>query len=282
MNKFTTCYLVKVIKHFKAITGALYFFLALYFSIVPENSFAANYFLQTNSVFTTPAINSADQFFFNISPDRSYCIETLTTTGTSWAFVNALSPVDANFNIVTTNRGEASSPVYPIFVPSLTPLARRCFISTGNFQNISSYRLQASLGFTGANLGIGVLIQLNDTTLLGGYNTNVTDFNFLELTNTLISTSHDTGITSGKFTLRSSITNQIVATRNFTVNPQDRIDISIHDIVGKGSFGAVTLVHNGPPGSLKGIVSQYRILSTNPLDFEPVVQQPLLRANGLP
>lgn len=269
----------KTINHLKF---ALYLFFALYCAALPEGSFAANYFLPNNSVFTTPAVNSADQFFYNISPDRSYCIETLTTTGNSWAFINALSTVDMNFDITTTNRGEAASPIYPVFVPNLTPLARRCFISTGNYQNISSFRLQASLGFTGQNFGTGLLIQLNETTLVGGYNTSVTNYNFLELTNILVNNSHDNGIITGKFTVRNSITDQIITTRNFTVNPQDRIDISIHDIVGGKSFGSITLVHNGPVGSLKANVSQYRIIGNNPQNFEPVVQQPLLRVNGLP
>ena len=265
--------------HYKTIP---FLFLFLCLSVLPKNSFAADYFLQANSVFTTPIVNSVDRFFFNVTPDRSYCIESLTTTGTSLAFINALSTVDMNFDIVNSNRGEASAPVYPFFVPNLTPLARRCFITVGNFQNISSYRLQAALGFTGDNLGIGVLIQLNETTLVGGYNTSVTNYNFLELTNTLVKASHDTGVIAGKYTIKNSITNQVVTTQSFTVNPQDRIDISIHDLVGAGSFGTITLLHNGPAGSLKGIVSQYRIISSNPFRIKPVLQEPLLRTNGLP
>lgn len=261
----------------------LFCFLLIFCSLLrPENSIAANYFLQSNTVFTTPAVTTADAFYFNISPDRSYCVEALTTTGTSWAVLNVVDTVDENLIITNSNRGEASSPVYPVFVPNLTPRARRCIISSGNYLNISSYRLQVSLAFTGQNLGIGVLIQLNETTLIGGYNTSVSDYNFLELTNILVANTHDNGVITGKFIVRNSTTDQIVTTKTFTVNPQDRIDINIHEIVGPKSFGSITLLHNGPAGGLKGNVAQYRIVGGNPQDFEPVMQQPLLRVNGLP
>ncbi len=126
------------------------------------------------------------------------------------------------------------------------------------------------------------MIRLLESTLSGGFNTSVTNFNFLELTNNLISDSHDNGIISGKVIVKNVITDQTIFTQNFTINPSDRIDINIHDQVGPGVFGTVTVLHNGPAGSLKGVVSQYRLVSTTPFDFEPVLQQPLLRASGLP
>ena len=74
----------------------------------------------------------------------------------------------------------------------------------------------------------------------------------------------------------------MVLQTNFSVTAGDRIDISLHDAVGAGVFGIVTVAHNGPAGSLKAFVSQYRLVSLVPFDFEPVLQQPLLRNSGLP
>ncbi len=243
---------------------------------------AVDFFLKSDQPFTSGAISTSERFFFNILPDRSYCIEMQTTTGPSWAFVNSVDPVDPDLTIVVSDRGHATPQIYPLFAPNLTPKSRRCFLSSGTLANISDFRLQTTLGFTGQNLGVGVLIRLFESTLTGGFNTSVTNFNFLELTNNLISHTRDSGVITGKITMKNVITDQIIRIQNFTVNASDRIDVSIHDAAGPGVFGTITVVHNGPAGGLKGVVSQYRIVRTSPLDFEPVLQQPLLRPNGLP
>lgn len=112
-----------------------------------------------------------------------------------------------------------------------------------------------------------------ETTLYGGFNTSVTDFNFIEISNILSPTNYSSGIVSGKIQAVDSISNQRILDREFSVSPGDRIDIDVHSVAGAGRFGQVIIYHDGPPGSLKAITSQYRIVSQNPLDFEPVAQQ---------
>lgn len=256
--------------------------MSLFLFVCAPASEATDYYLRSDLPFVTPAITSADRFYFNIVPGRSYCLESLSTTGPSWALINTMDAVDPQMTIDFIRRGDASPPVYPLFAANLSKDGRRCFITSGNSLNITNPQLQSSLYFTGVNLGVGVVIRLLESTLSGGFNTSVTNFNFLELTNNLIADTHDNGVISGKVIVKNVITDQTIFTQNFTINPSDRIDINIHDQVGPGVFGTVTVLHNGPAGSLKGVVSQYRLVSVTPFDFEPVLQQPLLRASGLP
>ena len=120
-----------------------------------------------------------------------------------------------------------------------------------------------------------VLVRCYETTLTGGFNTSVTDFNFLEMTNTLGEFKTDDGVITGTITLWNSITNQEILEKSFSLAPGERKDENIHEAVGPGAFGTVQICHNAPQGALKGVVSQYNITNLSPLDFEPVLQQPL-------
>ena len=131
---------------------------------------------------------------------------------------------------------------------------------------------------SGGPFPYSAIANCDETTLYAGFNTSVTDFNFLELTNLL-----DTGTTSGGsrdltaiVTAVNTVPNPDVTVINgesFTVPVGSRTDVDIHSRSGPGAFGPVKICHNGAPGSLKAVVSQYNITSTAPFDFAPVSQE---------
>lgn len=124
-------------------------------------------------------------------------------------------------------------------------------------------------------------VSCEETTLYGGFNTSVTDFNFLEVTNTL-----DRQAISGNITARVVAVNTLpepdvsVLDTTGTVNAATRKDFDIHTPAGSGKFGTVKVSHNGALGALKAVVSQYNVTATSPtLDFEPVATDVLRTRN---
>jgi len=109
-------------------------------------------------------------------------------------------------------------------------------------------------------------INCDDTTLIGGYNTAAGEFNFLEITNR----------TNGVINIRirgysepaggAQVIDSFVAVEP-SAGGTKRVDFDIHSLVEPGAFGALKITHDGPAGSISAAVSQYKVLSTNPLDF---------------
>ena len=244
--------------------------------------YATEYFLITETPFTPSSVTSSDGVNFSVMPGRSYCLESRTVTGSVLAAIQGLNVYDANLDVTSSDRGDASTPIYSPAVISFSRQARKCFISAGNPAVISNHRVRATFSFTTGTSAGQTELRLNDTTLIGGFNTSVTNYNFLELTNSLSPTGRDNGVITGTITAKNVITDVVFLTRTFTVNAGSRIDINLHDAVGSGAFGIIVVSHNGPAGGLKGYVGQYRLISTTPFDIEPVVHQQLLRATGQP
>lgn len=105
-----------------------------------------------------------------------------------------------------------------------------------------------------------------ETTLYGGYNTNVNDFNFLELLNTTNSTI------TGTITAVNFDGTVVINAQAFTVTANNRADVDIHTAAGADRFGLIRVSHNGPPGALQASVSQY---SGTASDFELRASTPL-------
>lgn len=103
--------------------------------------------------------------------------------------------------------------------------------------------------------GESVRIECVETSLYGVYNTNVNDFNFLELTNTT-----NTPL-SGSWTATNWDGQEF--TGDFSIPANRRVDINLHDVVGQDRFGQVLVSHSGPDGALLGYVSQYVGTPTN-------------------
>lgn len=251
-------------------------------SIFTGKADATDYYLFPDMPLTLGSVSSSDIVYFSVLPGHSYCLEVQTMTPAPWASSQSIGSLDPDTIDRTSTRGHASPQIYPVLFNGVTPSARKCFLAAPAGTSLTSYRANTTFSFTSGTSASSTMVLLLDSTLSGGFNTSVTDFNFLELTNSLTKSSRDAGTITGRITAKNVLTDTIVLSQSFSVNAGDRIDISLHDAVGPDTFGIVTVTHDGPSGSLKGFVSQYRIVSQSPLDFRPVIQQPLLRTTGLP
>ena len=140
------------------------------------------------------------------------------------------------------------------------------------FTPTTSDRFQLTVA-SAAGGGESVRIRCFDTTLYGGFNTNVNDFNFLELTN--ISSAQ----IGGKIYAVNFDGTVAINGAAFTVEPNRRLDIDLHTPAGADKYGLVYVSHNGPFGSLKGTVSQYtgtvsNFNLTGTIPLTPIEQAP--------
>jgi hypothetical protein len=106
--------------------------------------------------------------------------------------------------------------------------------------------------------------------MFGTFNTILNGLNFLELSNTL----RDAEVT-GTWTAIDTVNNQtVVDAAPFSIPSSGRIDLSIHDKPGGASvFGNIIISHDGPPGSVRAFVSQYKVTGLNPLTFDLVARE---------
>ena len=94
-------------------------------------------------------------------------------------------------------------------------------------------------------------VECAETTLYGGYNTNVSNFNFLEVVNI-----SNTAI-SGTITATNSNGTVVINKQAFTVSANNRLDVDVHTPAGAGKYGSIRVTYNGPVGALQAYVSQY-------------------------
>lgn len=229
----------------------------------------------TMSTETDIAISSAANdgvYAFTADHLRSYCC------AISGATDNGPSPVLSEFKVLT------NSSQFPTTLETMPGTGGQCFIvpfSSGQFGQ-GSAGVRFRLSTTGVTSFAGSLkLRCTETTLTVGYNTSVTDFNFLEVTNLRPSTK--TVFQAGGL---NNVAARIYATNSTGGSPfstlsvvfpeEKRTDIDIHSLTGAGQFGTIRIPHYGSPGDLSCALSQYTITSTNPLDFQPVVREPCI------
>ena len=213
-------------------------------------------------------VDTTDLVEVTVFDGRSYCCQiTSNTPGTNDLGFDTVSLTSGVLN-AAAQRGKINP-----WLISAPANARRCFIfSEGAGGN----------GIADVKLGIevsgtlnDVSLQCSDTTLYGGFNTVVTDFNFIEITNTLTpNTAGDDGTVEVVVKAFKHSGEEILST---TLNPPlaagQRRDIDVHSVA-PSDFGPVIITHNGPPGAIRAVNAQYRIVTTVPLDFEPVLVVP--------
>lgn len=241
-----------------------------------SHAFAADFQVPAGTSQKIATVNDNDNVNMTFQFGRSYCCEGWTE--------NAIQPF--TFSRVKDNAGITlpsavarglASPILGNGLDTSRALSRFCFTGelapSGDDSQIA--RCEVDLTVPRNN----VTFRTYETTLVGGFNTSVTDFNFLEITNTLNANINDDGVVSGRVIARNALTDTVVLNTTFEVNPGDRIDINLHEPAGAGVFGPLEITHDAPLGALQATVSQYRIVSTAPLDFEPVAQT-VLRPAG--
>jgi hypothetical protein len=246
-----------------------YLLLALLLIIpFPSSSSAQTFFeLAAGETFEFSSFDTSDTIFSTVENGRSYCCE---------VFHVGQSNVVPRFEEITSSGGTLenkasrgrNAPWLGAGTNSVD--SRQCFRFVAAE---SSPRTFITLDIEAVNPPIpNARVRCRETTLFGGFNTSVTDFNFIEITNTLASTDID-GTINVKVQANANVAGGEVLNSTLTLNAGERKDVDVHSVVGK-DFGPVVITHNGPPGSIRAVNAQYRIVTQSPLDFEPVLSVP--------
>jgi len=204
--------------------------------------------------------------------NRSYCCTIINSTSVGLPAFTAMRGFLGDTEATVVNRGFSGN----ASGVTITDARRRCWheVPSGGRQA----RPILTIGQPGTAQPVAVLCE--ETSLVGGFNTSATDFNFLE-----ISATAETGGTSqniqGMVVLDTTIAQEQVTVPfsiEFGGDTMVRRDFAIRDLIGgRADFGQVRVLHNAAPGVIKAKVTQYKIVSQQPLDFVPVLQEVLVR-----
>lgn len=209
-------------------------------------------------------VNQMSPFSFRvlIGIDRSFCC-TITTSG-SGAFINSVTGSGSSAQVPFTLRGNLHPAV--LSGTSTATSARACLITTVS----NAFLFSANFGGPNGGDTVGIVrADCEQTALFGGYNTSAASLNYLELTNATATDIAVRIVASNEFS-----PNTIAIDQSFTVSGGRRMDLPLHDMVPAGAFGSLIASHDGTIGSLTASVSQYRIVTPFPLEFQLVGRIP--------
>ena len=195
-----------------------------------------------------------------VKADHSYECTVYSTGQASSLYFTALTDADGTAQTYT----ECGDVAPAVTVPTGNEQqgkARICFIAgaSGNF----------FAAVNAAEAGETANFYCAETTLYGGFNTNVADFNFLELRNTTES-NITVSITAINYT-----GTVVIDGSTTTIPANNRFDVNIHAAAGAGVYGLIIVTHNGPKGAIQGEIAEYVLTSVTPLDFSKVGSTPL-------
>lgn len=211
-------------------------------------------------------VESGDWVQIYVAGRASYCCE-VRDVGASVFF--ASQNIDLIYDggpAVITGTFRGTEPPFPF-----NASARMCFIVPAAV-SVGTAVLPL---FANTSPTTNVLMQCEETTLYGGYNTSVTNFNFLEMTNLQLPTGQ---VLVGAVTAKNVVpvpNVTVIDQAPFTISGDSRYDFDIHQRTGAGAFGPLKVVHDGAPGGLKAVITQYNIVTPTPLTFAPVAQEVL-------
>lgn len=191
-------------------------------------------------------VQANDTFLIDLAASRSYVCEGIATV-TDSDFDWDTSVVGTTTGNTTPITATATGDVVPIVAGETGGVIDNRISVTPTVTD--RYRITVASARSG---GEPVRVRCFATTLFGDFNTNVNDFNFLELKNI------------GNKTITGTITaidfagNVALNAVEFSVAAQRRFDIDLHTPVGADKYGIVRVTHNAPLGTLVGTVSQYQ------------------------
>ena len=230
----------------------------------PAASQAADYFVQSSEKTAGPPVTvvTGDRLRLAAKGDASYeCTIYGPADASTVRFTSVSDAIDSavsykNCGLISPGVNASGN----VFERSRT---RVCF-------SVASPGGTYSLGLSVDTASESARFHCRETTLYGGYNTNVADFNFLELTNT---SDGDLTVT---VTAKTSEGATVFADRLFTIPAGRRTDINIHEATGAAVYGPLIIKHNGPFGALRGDLSEYEITSTSPFNSTKTAVTPCL------
>lgn len=202
----------------------------------------------SDSAFTASA---GDTFQVNVTSGRSYaCTAHPTDSATEFDF--SMNVTDPDSATLTANTCGDVEPKVTVIGMADTSLAdnRLCFTPTMSGVHVLSVE-------TAKGGGEVVRVECVETTLFGAFNTNVNDFNFLELENTT------TSVVTAKVSAFTNAGSTLLDAVEVTIQPGARNDVDIHSAAGTNVFGPIRVTHDGPIGALQGRTSFYTGSVTN-------------------
>ena len=156
------------------------------------------------------------------------------------------------------------TPVNTAGTPGNIKASRISFIPTAS----ANYTLSVTSAIDMTSMSVsGGSVVCAETSLYGGFNTNVNEYNFLELANTTNAAIHI------KIRALASDGTVLIDNQAATIGANVRRDFDLHSLVGSSKYGTVVIMHDGPLGALKGSVSQYKIQPD--ASFVPIISTPL-------
>lgn len=213
-------------------------------------------------------LTGGDTILVDMEAGRSYCCSVLSSyreldPAYQGRFGDTRLDSKGSVSDLNSKDRSASSPPLP------DANSRICF-TTPSDKPTPVVSLEVLFGPDNKGAAVGVDVRCDETTLYGGFNTSVTDYNFLEISSTQNTTSDDTEAISGTITAKNVVTNTTVLdNKSFSVSPEARVDVDIHQPAGQG-FGTVRICHDGPPGGISATLVQYNV--TTPPLFAPVAR----------
>jgi hypothetical protein len=236
----------------------------LSFLLAASNAVAANFEIPANATKTYANLADNDRIRTQVENERSYCWQIVSENDEASSLVEFESGSVSSGELVDfIFRGSSA----PYLGTNQNALERRvCGRFLEEVGDGENGRAIASIIIEGN--GVNSTVTVSETTLFGGFNTSVTNFNFVEVSNTLATTDSFNDVVV-RLTADGVIAGSRLVDTTFTLTPGQRVDVNIHDSA-PSDFGPVVISHNGPPGSIKATTAQYRIVTASPLDFEPV------------
>ncbi len=193
----------------------------------------------------TATVNSGDAMNIYLERGHSYNCEASPQSVSSNIILstNVRDSLNLTGESFTARRTSQMSPVLSFSVGFANGSRLSLIPPTSKLWNISF-----TTTFVG---GESVVMICRDTTLEGGFNTFINNFNFLELTNLT------TDAISGTITAVNFNGAVVINAQPFSVGAGLRFDVDIHTPAGPNRYGTVTVVHDGPTAGLSGTISQY-------------------------
>ena len=219
------------------------------------------------------SVNDDDIITMSLANNKCYCCEVFQSASTLHNSIYIKNINASNGSSVSNYSARAGS--NPAIHTNIEQQGTRaCFGLTNNL-NIGISFIDFIIGVNGGGAAADVRMLCRETTLYGGYNTNGTEYNFLELTNIM---SGVLPAASGETQDREKVTVQVNAydattgqqsiNQTISIDRNIRTDISIHDLVGERKFGSLQVCHNAPFGAIKATMSRYKRNDNEPASFD--------------
>ena len=209
--------------------------------VATQSAFAVDFPL-TIGVGQELTLTTSDRILVDLGANRSYTCEAVPTTATTdFDFDTTVTQVDDDDDDDDSVTGRAGGTIVPGIGGELGGRDDNRIIVTPTDSGRYAFSVASVAGASEM-----VNVRCFATTVFGGFNTFVNDFNFLELQN--IGNAPITAkVTAVTFSGDTVIDNQTVS-----IPAGRRVDVSIHDAAGSDVFGSLIVTHNGPVGNATG------------------------------